>query len=176
MKIKQRILAALLTSAMAAASAQTAYHVHEEFYEGDVFDGTVTFSSDFSTISSVLGSLFNPYTGTRTVSGINPDSYQTFSPGVKGVALTGDEGFPAGYLLSLAWDYKTAPGLGLPQFVTGSYYDPSTGITNYYYSNSINGLNFATVSSISAVPEPATYAMLLGGLGALALLRRRKAV
>ena len=31
------------------------------------------------------------------------------------------------------------------------------------------------VADVSAVPEPATYAMLLGGLGLLGMMRRRKA-
>jgi hypothetical protein len=36
----------------------------------------------------------------------------------------------------------------------------------------MNGSGFNTVS-VSAVPEPGTYAMLLAGLGLLAFMRRR---
>jgi len=169
MKIKYALLAtvvAMATGAMGAASAQTSYKVHEEFSMGGVFDATITFSSDYSTVLAVVGSLTNPFNDPdpHAVNGVG-SFYQTFPgyPGVKGVSLTGPDGFPAGYMLSLAWGHD-ASGATLPQFMDD----------NNWYANSINGYDPATVLTISAVPEPASYAMLLGGLGLLGLARRRK--
>ena len=178
MKTKYALLAtvmAMATGAMGAANAQTSYKVHEEFSLGGVFDATITFSSDYSTVLGVNGSLTNPFNdpNPHAVTGVDTD-YHTFPgfPGVTGVSLTGPDGFPFGYMLSLAWSHN-ASGATLPQFIYYSH-DDGGGMQVDWYANSINGNDPATVLRISAVPEPASYAMLLGGLGLLGVARRRK--
>jgi hypothetical protein len=60
----------------------------------------------------------------------------------------------------------------------GSFVAASTGTLNLYYWDSNNGDNFGTISfDIRAVPEPASWAMMIGGFGlAGAAVRRRKPV
>jgi hypothetical protein len=43
------------------------------------------------------------------------------------------------------------------------------------YGNALNGAKYSGEVTISAVPEPTTYGMLLGGLGVMGFLARRKA-
>ena len=174
MKIKYFSAAVALSLSSQLASAATHYHVHATFYEGDIFDALITFSDNFDAIASVKGTLLSPNAAPepKVVDGFLSGTYRSLSPTIMQVGLSGPEGFPAGYLLSLAWNYSSKPGLGLPIFVTDQVYDPGTDQTYYYYSNSINGLNYATSATISAVPEPASYAMLAAGLGILALRRR----
>lgn len=174
MKIKHITAAAVMAAAASLAQAGQQYHVHEIFVGGDEFDATVTFSTGFTAITAVTGTLTNPFTGTQLVNGIWPMSDISYGPTTKGVALSGPSGFPDGYVLDISWDYGTAPVIKLPVFVTQSWYDDSTG-WNYYYNNAINGSNYATSVTISAVPEPTGYALLAAGLGLLGWARRRKA-
>ncbi|MES2159759.1 MAG: PEP-CTERM sorting domain-containing protein [Pseudomonadota bacterium] len=175
MKLKHLPIA-LLAAASSLACAQTQYRVHETFLEGNIFDGLITFSQDYQTILAVTGELISPNESPlpKAVDGVEGLSYTTLRPFTRQVSLTGPEGYPWGYMLSFSWEYQSSPTLTLPVFVTHTFLDAGTGITQSYYNNSINGLNYATSTSIMAVPEPATYAMLVAGLGALALMRRRK--
>jgi hypothetical protein len=176
MKPKHFLVAAMMALATNFACAQKQFRIQETFYEGEVFEAVVTFSTDYTSIISVNGVLSNPLTSApqKYVTGLNEFSYRSLGATIKQVSLTGPDGFPFGYLLSLSWDYGHAPNMSLPIFVTDRVViDESTGQVDYYYSNSINGLNYATSASITAVPEPANYAMLLGGLVLFVGLRRR---
>ena len=66
---------------------------------------------------------------------------------------------PGGNSLKLAWG--PAPG--------GNYYIAVGGVTNGTQGGIYNG-----AISVTAVPEPETYAMMLAGLGALGFLARRR--
>jgi len=173
MKIIPHVVAAAALSTLCGwAQAGQQYHVHETFIGGDVFDGVLTFANNFETIESVLGTLNSPSQSPMTVNGLWDTSYITYDAHTKGVALTGPDGFPDGYLLDISWRYANAPSLGLPVFVTDSYQDDQGW--HYFYNNSINGSNYATSATITAVPEPGEYALLLTGLGVLGWTARRR--
>lgn len=53
---------------------------------------------------------------------------------------------------------------------------PLAANTSFSFNNLPNGIsNYRAFSSVSAVPEPATYGMLLGGLALLGVVARRRA-
>lgn len=140
------------------AQAQATYRVHETFLGGEKFNGIITFSNNFESILSVSGTLDSVF-GQQNVSGYSSGSLTIFTPSRRGMSLTGPDGFPDGYILDFAWDYSSTPNLTLPVFIT-----PGSDASNPFYSNSINGWNFATSSYISAIPEPTEILMLSAGL------------
>jgi len=163
-----------MAAAAGGVQAGQQYHVHETFIGGEEFDALITFSSTFDEITAVAGTLINPWTATTSaVDGFWSNSYISYAPGTRGVALTGPDGWPDGYLLDFSWHHSPGPNVSLPVFVTQSWYDDATG-WNYWYNNSINGSNYATSVTITAVPEPAEYALLSGGLAVLGYAFRRR--
>ena len=82
-----------------------------------------------------------------------------------GILFNGDDSFlgssvvPGGNSLVLSW----GPTMG------GNYYIAVGGVTNGTQGGIYNG-----AISVTAVPEPETYAMMLAGLGAIGFLSRRR--
>ena len=82
-----------------------------------------------------------------------------------GILFNGDDTFlatsftPGGNSLALTWTGSPA----------GSYYLAVGGL-----SNGTQGGIYSGAISVTAVPEPETYAMMLAGLGALGFLARRR--
>lgn len=165
----KRILAAFSLALMAnIAIAQNTFRIHESFVGGETFDAIVTFSSNYESILSVSGKLDSAF-GLKQVSGVSNDSITIYSPTRRGMSLIGPDGFPDGYLLDLTWDFTNSSNITLPNFLI-----PGSSEDNPFYSNSINGWNYATDASISAVPEPASVLMLVTGLITIAGIRNRR--
>lgn len=76
----------------------------------------------------------------------------------------------------LAWDVPTLPSFGLVtrssgpvgSFTTDNLRFTATGGDNYYAVSEIQAFG------VAAVPEPGTYALMLGGLGLVGVLARRR--
>ena len=103
---------------------------------------------------TLLPGLYNTVLATMSLVS-NPD----------GILFNGDDTLlststtPGSGNLALAWAASPA----------GSYYLNVTGISNGAQGGIYNG-----AISVTAVPEPETYAMMLAGLGALGFLARRR--
>lgn len=171
--IKQLAALAVMGAFCGLAQAGQQYRVQETFIGGHVFEGILTFSDNFEKVEAVSGVLNNPAGAPLVVNGFWDSSYVTYDPHTKGLALTGPDGWPDGYVLDISWRVGSANALSLPVFVTQSWEDDWG--THYFYNNSINGSNYAIAASISAVPEPAEYGLLMAGLGVIGwAVRRRK--
>lgn len=77
---------------------------------------------------------------------------------------------------NLGGDYiQSSDSLGyFSQVVTGQEWQLYTSHSNGYSFAYINGNSLVTLTSISPVPEPETYAMLLIGLGLIGFIARRR--
>lgn len=156
-------------SAGSAASGFTAANTWHEFTVAPVSGGTIsltTLTFDTSYFSSLAGSV----TDAQYVVSVNTGSGFTSLPtltSTSGLTTTGDTAYE-----SISVDLSGIT-LGLGQSVSFRLDAQATGANNgsitqrrYTYDNiTLNG-------SVNVVPEPS--AALLGGLGLLALLRRRR--
>ena len=103
---------------------------------------------------TLLGSLYNTMLSTLSV-----------FTNANGIMFDGDDA-----LVSVT----TLPGSGqlafaLPSQPAGNYYLQVAGV-----ANGTNGGIYTGAISVTAVPEPETYAMMLAGLAALGFLARRR--
>jgi hypothetical protein len=170
MKMKSFVLVAAL--ALSAASA---------YAENKSYDITLTgpspenaYTAGFVGLHSVAGAFEDTFTFTPDVSGFFKGSLVTTSSGktsninftsatINGVSYafspTGDNEFGFSDLT-----FGTGPFILKLFGVAGPDLKPGTKI-NASYSGTLN---------ISAVPEPATYGMMLGGLGLFGFIARRR--
>ena len=155
-----------------AASVQT---IQETFQSGAVFNGSITFTDDFSNLTAVDGWLTGGPYGSDHITWLWND------PTVDVAASLGPQygenflmdgttcGFRCGsytYFIELTWDFSGAPNIVIA--TPGAILAPIGG-------NNVN-YNDPLVSGSIGGPEPATLGLLGGGLLGLGLLRRRKTV
>jgi hypothetical protein len=165
-KIQGLLAATLVTLAFAATSAQAATYDFTYSGDGVSANGSFTTASAGSTptlVTSITGTYSDPTIANGTIDGL--------------VALHTDGGF----------NYNDLFG-GSPQFdnngllfdVNGTQHVNLYTVGNDYFSYSygnVSAPNSAVDVTITAVvPEPASLALLLAGLGALGFASRRKNV
>lgn len=160
MKLKSLLLAALLATSFGTAYADD-YTAPTVALNGGPTDWTVSF-------------------GTSHVNGPFTDTYTFVYSGLPGAAV-GFFANVANSAGSINFGGASLNGEALnvvnSGWISGSYFEnvPVSGIlTLIITGTSANGASYAGTLDVSAVPEPATYGMLLGGLALVGMAARRR--
>ncbi|MEP6504419.1 MAG: PEP-CTERM sorting domain-containing protein [Betaproteobacteria bacterium] len=161
-------LAGLLAQAGPASAATV--DLTEHFASGATFTGTLTFSDNYDEFQAVTGVLSGGSYGTQSIN-------WTWWLGTGQTSVARDlDGDPTTYE---DWAMNGSPPgdwtlyLGLSWSAPGGVFQLAlTPATDIYYAG-INQTDAAVSYSLSTVPESGTLAMMMAGLGALALVRRR---
>lgn len=169
MKIKQIAAAAALVTASVGASAFVVpWGVHDPaelggtlfFGTGSSFPFEAEYTFTLSTLSNLLAvAVTNDAPGVFDINGATVSLY----------ASNGDADYTNDLLIgSFAFD-STAVTSTFSSLAAGAYYYKLVGSVDGPFGGS-----YLLSSSLVPVPEPETAALLLGGLGALGLLARRR--
>ena len=164
MKLKPLIAAlALGVTGVAAHAADTDWGTHDllesalSLTSGGVFNDIFTF--ELGVASTVASSI-------SSVGSITPALYGIFSVGADGLIGTTDDGLASS---AYSWSFGGAPTVNTAVLAAGQYYYAVFGVANGAAAYSLNSAATAT-----PVPEPETYALLLGGLGVVGFVARRR--
>jgi hypothetical protein len=140
----------------------------------DVVGNDVQFTLDASGLDLFAGS--TPFIGSLAIDGTRTGSVSDVSGGVNNVALRPGGG-PGGN-----FDFRFAIGLGAGDRLTDGESVSWTwvgGAGNYTdIALHVQGIDYGSTSSawyVSAVPEPATWALMLSGAALLGWTKRRRA-
>lgn len=168
MKLLKLAVAVCCLLTFSYASANSVYQMNETFMSGATFSGTVTFNSAFNNLTGVDGWLTggsgSSIYGSQHLTWIfNQNINYAVLPGIGGNYLM--NGTPNHYtnFVTMTWDYTQAPVLTL-----------TPNIGPYPGNNTNFGLDPALGGTLLPVPEPATYAMMMAGLGLLGVVARRR--
>lgn len=162
-----------LTIASGIASATTVSTVSAITF----VDGTQNFGTNFTADNK--GLLFSDGYSFSLASGTDLNSLTSSISSSAAVGLT-----ITGFTLTSSTGYYTA-GTQLSTGVVDMWTLVTNGLSAGAYTLTVSGLinsaqsasysgNLNISSAVSAVPEPATYGMLLGGLGLIGMMARRR--
>jgi hypothetical protein len=153
--------ALLLASVSASADSFTFTGVSDYGpLSGESFSGSFSYAAAVTDGDVALSSFSFTFAGqTYTLaSGIAGSAYASFS---------GGEFLGINYVDNSSSDTAVRPAVS---FVAGFF---SLAEAQLYYTGADGATGFGSYS-VTAVPEPESYALMLGGLGALALIARRR--
>lgn len=165
--MKNKILAATLMAFFAASSADASiFQVTAQYQSGATFSGTVWFDDGAGIATDVVGTLTGYQEGQTVYSG-------TGSTFINWIWAGGS-------------DYASGPAYGTflmsgaepayAAFLPFTFLPPAAGgpvFSNDGYGNSVGYNDILVSGSITAIPEPATWAMMVVGFGMIGLGSRR---
>lgn len=178
MKTRHILSGAVLLACALSASATE--HVTNGTFDTNLSSWAVASSgATFTTVSSNGAAFFDK--GTDTLS-------QTINGLVIGTTYTFDYDYVSGGTGSLTWSLAGATTMGSTNAATnyaGLSFQALTTSLTISFAGAGNGnsgtpgyktaiLDNVSLQSVSAVPEPETYAMMLVGLGAVGFVARRR--
>jgi PEP-CTERM motif len=186
MKLKSIITGATLIAVSfisAGANAVVVDVVNMTFQSGATFSGDVSFANNYSSVTGVTGILTGYQYGNYNYQGSGFDSINwvlsignNFSTGANNYStflMDGSTGGAFSNFIQFAYNYAAAPTL---IFTSGVSLGGSNVATDNYI-NYVDPMVSGTISpfgTISSVPEPQTYAMLLAGLGLIGFVVYRR--
>lgn len=163
--MKNNLVVFILTVAGASASANVDKNIQMTFASGATFSGVGSFASDSSSLNAVTGKL----TGYMPGSGIYSET--SFSD----ISWVINSSTPAQKVFKtnlISYD----PSLTRPafsHFILLQYNYSNPGDLNLFLGN-VDTHDRMLFGSITPVPEPETYSMLLAGLGIIISIARRR--
>lgn len=188
-KIMGLAVALALIAPLQAAATTTVYEVKalENSTSGGVGLAVSVFAGQSFSVSADINDLWNagPLPRWSNADGLNAVLLSTGLPDVNGDNPNVTAGNKIGDVLPL-WTQNglTAPyGTLVGQWGSGDYFTVGTAYTGtavdntlnlFYFDSNTGGNRGSILASVSAVPEPETYAMLLAGLGLVGFIARRR--
>jgi hypothetical protein len=180
MKITSALVGAALAAMSLTASvarASVTDLVNMTFQSGATFTGDVTFANNYSYVTDVTGTLAGGPYGVDSINWVwdfgnnfssGTDNYSTFlmdGPGSGyNAGCGGSIGCAYSNFIQFAYNYSAAPVLTF-----------TSGVSVYSTDNYVNYVDPMVSGSISAVPEPASWAMMLLGFAGLGFAGYRRA-
>ncbi|MBA2658816.1 MAG: PEP-CTERM sorting domain-containing protein [Nitrosospira sp.] len=188
-KIMGLAVALALIAPLQAAATTTVYEVKalDNSTSGGAGLAISVFASQSFSVSADINDLWNagPLPRWSNADGLNAVLLSTGLPDVNGDNSNVAAGNKIGDVLPL-WTQNglTAPyGTLVGQWGSGDYFTVGTTYTGtaidntlnlFYFDSNTGGNRGSILASVTAIPEPETYAMLLAGLGLVGFIARRR--
>jgi len=163
--------------------------VAQDWTGGETYPGinNLDLSLHYQTIDLDLGALESSYASFGGYIQISFDSVTTYTflsaylgsydPSSKSSNWLGDAGFSGNDwgVNPLFFQVQVSSGSHLILLLNETFPDAGLGLTGTVTVEAFTDTSYTDLVLVSSVPEPQTWAMLLGGLGLLPLLKRRRA-
>jgi hypothetical protein len=158
MKLKSFVAGAVLAAVSFGASATQIFAPNPVV--GNSFTNTFIGQIVIAGPSDILGNIFAAESVDYGFAKLNLDQV-TFTSATVGSLVDSD---------------ASAVGFSLHNVAAGTYNIFASGTVDYTVTSPVHGVAFLGANySVTAVPEPETYGMMLGGLALLGVVARRKA-